>query len=154
MSTAQLLGRTAPARPIFEPGRITLQSLVGGFTTFNAALVAFVESARDDDDEKNRLCPPIPQPSQPIDWIRAYNGALRTLAAHSAEPDLMAWIERSRLSNTRGMGEHLSDPRMQSAMARWAVNMEPALKKADRFLAESASPSHHSVESSAPLRGR
>src|SRR4029079_8976731 len=59
--------RCAPTRPIFEPGRITLQSLMGGFTTFNAALVGFVESARDDDGEQNRLCPPITPPSQTIE---------------------------------------------------------------------------------------
>ena len=133
--------RTAPARPIFEPGRITLQSLMGGFTTYNAALVGFVEAAREDEAEKNRLCPPTPQPSQPIDWISMFRGVLRSLAAHSAEPDLMAWIERSRLNLTRGMADHMSDPRMQSATARLAANMEPALKKAEQLLAESAAPS-------------
>jgi hypothetical protein len=93
--------RTAPARPIFEPRRITLQSLVGGFTTFNAALIGFVEATRDDDTEKNRLCPPTSQPSRPIDWIRGYEGVLRSFAAHSLEPDLTAWSDRSRLSLTR-----------------------------------------------------
>jgi hypothetical protein len=130
--------RTASACPIFEPGRITLQSLMGGFTTFNAALVGFVEAARDDDTEKNRLCPPTPQPSQATDWIRLIGGALRVFAVHSAEPDLMAWLERSRLSLTRGMGNHLGDPRMQSALARWAENGEAAMKNAERLLVESA----------------
>src|SRR5437762_9080377 len=41
--------RWAPPVPIFSPGRITLQSLIGGLTTYHAALVAFIESARDDD---------------------------------------------------------------------------------------------------------
>ena len=141
--------RTAPAHPIFEPGRITLQSLIGGFTTYNAALVGFVESARDDDAEKNRLCPPTPQPSQPIDWIRVTGGFLRSFALHSAEPDLTAWADRSRLSLTRGMADHMGDPRMQSAMARWAANMEPALKNAARLVAGSESPSPHSAELSA-----
>ncbi len=36
--------RVAPVRPIFEPGRVTLQSLTGGFITFNAALIGFVEA--------------------------------------------------------------------------------------------------------------
>jgi hypothetical protein len=142
--------RVAPARPIFEPGRITLQSLMGGFTTFNAALVGFVESARDDDAERNRLCPPTPQPSQAIDWISTICGFLRSFAVHSTEPDLMAWVERSRLSLTRGMGDHMSDPRMQPAMARWAANVEPALKNAEQLLAESASPSRRLARSSAP----
>jgi putative NAD(P)-binding protein len=131
--------RAAPARPIFEPGRITLQSLMGGFTTFNAALIGFVESARDDDAEKNRLSPPTPQPSKAIDWISVYSGSLRSFAAHSAEPDLMAWLEHSRLSVTRGMSDHMHDPGMQSATARWAANLEPALKNAEQLLAASAS---------------
>ena len=132
--------RRAPPRPIFEPGRITLQSLMGGFTTFNAALVGFVETARDGDGEKNRLCPPIPPPSQPIDWISAITGGLHAFALHSTEPDLMSWLERSRLNLTRGMSDHMSDPRMQSALAGWAANLDPALKNAEQLLAEPASP--------------
>ena len=128
--------RTAPARPIFEPGRITLQSLMGGFTTYNAAVVGFVEAARDDDAEKNRLCPPTPQPSRTTDWISAYAGTARALALHSGEPDLAAWQERSRLNLTRGMNDHVSDPRMQAAMGRWLMNVEPALKNAEQLLVE------------------
>jgi hypothetical protein len=126
--------RTAPAVPIFEPGRITLQSLIGGFTTYNAALVGFVEAARDDDAEKNRLCPPTPQPSVPIDWIATYCAAFRNMALHMAEPDVTAWQQQSRLSATRGMDDHLDDPRMQSAMARWFTNLEAALANGERFL--------------------
>lgn len=133
--------RVAPVRPIFEPGRITTQSLMGGFSTFNAALIGFVESTRGDDAEKNRLCPPTPQPSRPIDWIRAFRGVLRAGPIRDALPDVAAWQERSRLNLTRGMGDHMSDPRMQSALARWAANMELALKNAEQLLAESSSPS-------------
>ena len=48
----------APATPIFEPGRIVLQQVRHLSPTFNAALVGFVEAQRDDDADKNRLCPP------------------------------------------------------------------------------------------------
>lgn len=133
--------RVAPVRPIFEPGRITIQSLIGGHTTFNAALIGFIESTRRDDAEKNRLCPPTAQPSQLLDWIRMFRGVLRTFAMHASEPDVAAWQERSRLSLTRGMGDHMSEPRMQSARARWDANTEQALKNAEQLLAESASPS-------------
>ena len=66
--TAYGLREVAP-RPIFEEERITPQSLMGGFTTFNAALVGFVEAARDNDADKNRLCPPdgLPQPVDRLD---------------------------------------------------------------------------------------
>ncbi len=131
--------RTAPATPIFEQDRITLQSLLGGYTTYNAALVGFIESARDDDTERNRLCPPVPQPSVPIDWIRAYAGGLSSFAVHSAEPDIAAWIDGSRLSLTRGMSDHLDDPRMGAALTRWISNLEPALQNAERLLASASS---------------
>jgi hypothetical protein len=130
--------RTAPARPIFERGRIILQSLMGGFTTYNAALVGFVEASRDDEAEKNRLCLPTPQPSRPIDFVSTAFGVFHSIVVHSAEPDLTAFGERSRLNLTRGLGDHMSNPRMQSTMARWAANLEPALKNAERLLAEPA----------------
>lgn len=130
--------RTAPPRPIFEPGRITLQSLMGGFTTFNSALIGFVEGKWDDDADKNRLCVPVPQPNRPKDWISAARGLLRSTATQSSEPGLAEWAERSRLNLTRGMADHMGDPRMQMAMARWAENMEPALTNAARLLKESA----------------
>jgi hypothetical protein len=142
-------GRTAPARPIFEPGRITLQSPMGAFTTFNAALVGFVEAAWDDDAEKNRLCQSTPQPTQAVDWISVICGGLRSLATQATEPELTAWSERSRLNLTRGIADHMSDPRMESALARWGENMELALTNAERLLAVSASPNGHSAEVSA-----
>lgn len=127
--------RTAPPSPIFEPGRITLQSLIGGFTTYNAAVVGFVESTARDDVQKNALCPPMPQPNEPIDWIKTMCAGMTTFTAHSAEPDLAAWVNTSRLSLTRGMADHLDDPRMQRPMALWLENVGPALANADRLLA-------------------
>jgi hypothetical protein len=35
---------------------------------FNAALIAFVEAHRDEDQDRNRLCPPNPYPSSIEDW--------------------------------------------------------------------------------------
>ncbi|MEX2394856.1 MAG: NAD(P)-binding protein [Actinomycetota bacterium] len=128
--------RTAPPRPIFEPGRITLQSLIGGFTTYNAALVGYVESTSRDDHAKNVLCPPLPQPNEPIDWIKTMCAGMNTFSAHSAEPDVGRWVSTSRLSLTRGMAEHMDDPRMQPAMARWLSSVEPGIANADRLLAD------------------
>ena len=38
----------APARPIFEPGRITLQCIATVFPTFNAAVIGYLEASRGD----------------------------------------------------------------------------------------------------------
>jgi hypothetical protein len=122
----------SPTRPIFEPGRITIQ-VTGGPTCLSAATVGYVEAARDDDTERNRLCPPKPHPSRAIDWISFITGILRGVTMRSAEPDLMAWLERSRLNVFRGMADHAADPRMQTAMARWMGNMQQALLNAERL---------------------
>ena len=129
--------RWAPPVPIFSPGRITLQSLIGGLTTYHAALVGFIESARGDDAERNRLCPPTPQVTVALDWVSMMRGILRSSVLHSAEPDVAAWSDRVRLSFTCGLSRRLDDPILQSALARWAAATDPALKKAEDFLAGS-----------------
>ncbi len=59
----------------------------------------------------------------------------------SSQPDLAAWQERSRLNLTCGIRNQMSDPRLQSALARLAANRELALKNAEKLLAESSAPS-------------
>lgn len=128
--------RWAPPRPIFEPGRITLQSLIGGLTTQYAALMGFIEATWDDDSERNRVCPPTPQVTLALDWVSMMRGILNSSALHATEPDLTAWSDRSRLSLTCGLSQHTNDPRLAVAVARWADCSEPALKNADAFLAD------------------
>src|SRR5262249_26115491 len=119
--------RATPARPIFVPGRITPQSLMGAFTTFNAALLGYIEAAREDDDEKNRLCRPTPYPSAPADWVSIYAGGFAAITRLLMEPDLAEWLGTCRLNTTRGLNDHLDDPRVQVALGRWFEHLEPAL---------------------------
>ena len=127
--------RSAPPRPIFEPGRITLQSLIGGLTTYYAALVGYVEAARDDDSERNRLCPPTPQVTLALDWVHMIRGILRTGTLHGAEPDLAHWNDTVRLSFTCGLSQQLEDPRLTAGLGRWGACADEALKNAEAFLA-------------------
>lgn len=125
--------RTARAHPIFEPHRITLQPVRIGNTCFNAALVGFVEASRDEDADKNRLCPPNPQPNAAADWISTTFISHRAQARWFAEADLRAWLNRSRLNMARGITDHRDDPRVQSALARLAENIEPGLDNLERL---------------------
>ena len=125
--------RETPPRPIFDAKRITPQSLMGGFTTFNAALVGFIEAARDDDVDKNRLCPPTSYPSRSIDWISVFEGGFRVITRMLEEPDLAEWLGTCRLNTTRGMNDHLHEPRVQAAIGRWFEHLEPALTNAERL---------------------
>jgi hypothetical protein len=128
--------RPVPARSIFEPDRITLQSVRTGQTTFNAAISAYVEVTRDDDAEKNRLCPPNPYPSAATDWIPTTYTMASAQAAWFGESDLPGWLDRSRLDVASGMSNHLDDPRMQSAMNRMLENQGPALANLERLMVE------------------
>ncbi len=127
-----------PGRAVFEPNRITLQAVRTGLLPFSAALIAFVESAREDDVEKNRLCPPNPYPNAAVDWIATNAISHRVQIRWFEEPDLLAWMERSRLDVARGLNAHLSEPQTQAAVARFLTNLEPAVEKLESFLAETA----------------
>jgi hypothetical protein len=132
--------RRAPARPIFEPDRITVQQIRTCQPSFNAALVGFVETARDDDGEKNRLCPPHLYPDTAPDWLAVTAFAQRTQALWFDQPDLMAWAERSRLNLTRGLGEKAADPELATAITRLFTNREPAITNLERLIEESQQP--------------
>ena len=119
---------------MFEADRITPQSLMGGFTTYNAAVVGHVEAVRDDTADKNRLCPPTPYPSRSVDWITVFTGGFRATTQMLEEPDIGAWLSTCRLNTTRGLTDHMADPRVQVALGRWFENLEPALANADRLL--------------------
>ena len=83
---------------MFDDDRITLQTVRTCQPVFSAALIAHVETAYGDDDTKNALCRPIPNPEVPLDWLRmmlTYNGnQLRWFD----EPDMMAWLDSARLN--------------------------------------------------------
>lgn len=125
-----------PVRPIFEPQRIVIQSLIGVVQTYYAAMIGFIESTGRDDDEKNRLCPPVAQVDEPLDWIRFVHGVLNTSTLHSNEPDLLAWQGSSRLNLTCGMENYVHEPTMRTALERWEANAEPAFNNAERLLRE------------------
>ncbi len=122
-----------PGRAVFDPSRITLQAVRTGLLPFSAALIAFVESAREDDVEKNRLCPPNPYPNTAIDWIATNAISHRVQMTWSGEPDLRAWMQRSRLHAARGINAHLAEPQTQAALARFLANLEPAVEKLESF---------------------
>lgn len=124
----------APARPIFEPGHITVQAVQYGILPFSAAMIGFVESTRDDDADKNRLCRPIPLVSEAAGWIRSTHATQRAHIGWSQEPDVAAWLDRCRLHATRGIRDHLGDPRMRAAVQRLRTNREPALANLERLM--------------------
>jgi len=130
--------RANPEVPIFGSRRITLQGLVGGFTTFSSALIAFVEAARQDDAEKNHLLTPVSPLNEPIDWIKSYRGFMNVSALHGGAggADIADWLERARLNLTMGIRETAQDPGVASRLARIDENTPRAMANARRLLGE------------------
>jgi hypothetical protein len=134
--------RVAPARPIFEPDRITLQQVQYCSPTFNAALVAYVEATRRSLDEKNALCPPNPYPDSVEDWVPNVLITMHAVNGWIADPEVSAWLEQSRLYLARGALGRTDEPRMQEALQRYAANLGPALATLERFRDEIAAARH------------
>jgi len=66
--TAVGLGR-GDVTSVFAGERITLQTVRTCQPVFSAALIGHVEAAYADDDTRNSLCAPIPNPEVPLDWL-------------------------------------------------------------------------------------
>ncbi|MGH3676567.1 MAG: NAD(P)-binding protein [Mycobacterium sp.] len=95
--TAMGLGRLGVAT-VFEPGRITLQTVRTCQPVFSAAVIAHVEAAYDDDDIKNAFCLPVPIPEVPTDWLRMMLTYNRNQLRWFADPEMMAWLDAARLN--------------------------------------------------------
>ncbi len=95
--TAVGLGRRE-VTTVFDGDLITLQTVRTCQPVFSAALIAHVEATYADDETRNSLCRPIPNPEVPLDWLRmmlTYNGnQLRWFD----EPEMMAWLDTARLN--------------------------------------------------------
>jgi hypothetical protein len=124
------LGLTnAPATPIFQPGRIVLQQVRHLSPSFNAALIGFAEAHRDDDVDKNRLCPPNPYASSIEDWPRMVSRTWKTEGRWLSEPDLSAWVADSRLNLLRALPDHAAEPSVQAAVQRYLTHVTTAVER-------------------------
>ncbi len=120
--------RDAPATPIFAAGRVVLQQVRHLSPCFSAAVIGFVEAHREEDAEKNRLCPPNPYPKSIADWPRMISRSWRTEARWLAEPDLAAWVANSRLNLLRALPDHADEPATQTAIKRYLVHVGSAIQ--------------------------
>lgn len=128
--------RDAPAVPIFQPGRLVLQQVRHNSPPFNAALLAFVEAHREDDQEGNQLCPPNPVARSIEDWPRMMARTWRTEGRWLHQPDLSSWIAASRLNLLRALPDHHHDPRAEAAVMRYLTHVSDAIGRLERMAAD------------------
>jgi hypothetical protein len=107
-----------PLRPIFEPGRVTIQPFMWGFACFQFATLGVVEATVEDDDQKNWLCPPIAYWDDNHDYLSAFLATVIGDRMRAAQPALASWTKASRLNPVRGVAAHREDPRVIDARDR------------------------------------
>ncbi|HEY3015823.1 MAG TPA: FAD/NAD(P)-binding protein [Nocardioides sp.] len=115
--------------PVWRPEVITLQAIRAGFPCFGAAVLGYVEATRDDDDEKNRLCPPTPYGNSMAEWARMTVLGARAAASFTSEPDIKAWADRVALNPARIPPEYGGSAELDDALGRLRANAGPALAR-------------------------
>jgi NAD(P)-binding Rossmann-like domain len=128
--------RTKPGRPVFGGNMITLQQIRACQPVFSAALTGFVEAVRDDDAQKNQICPANRYPDAAADWIPLTRTAQRAEMVWVTDPDVYSWMQRSRLNATCGLADHQDDPQLKAALTRLFTNIEPAISKLGKLTAQ------------------
>ena len=90
-----------PLVPVWGQDKLRLQTIRVGFPCFSAALAGYVEATRDDDRERNRLCPPNTLPDGPTSWARMQVRGTVAARTYSAEPDIAGWANGCALNPAR-----------------------------------------------------
>jgi len=107
-----------PLRPIFEPGRITVQPFMWGFACFQFSLLGVIEAVVERDEDKNSLCPPIAYWDRNQDYLTAFLATLVGDRARAAHPSIGNWTKATRLNPVSGIAAYRSDPRVVEARER------------------------------------
>ncbi|MGD0393129.1 MAG: hypothetical protein ABSC41_10850, partial [Acidimicrobiales bacterium] len=75
----------------------------------------------------------------PFDWIRHLLTGMRTEMEWQGAPDVLAWVEASRLNLVKGLDQHPDKGTVAELQDRFVTALFPALAKLDEF-ASTASP--------------
>jgi hypothetical protein len=124
--------RSAPLRPVFEGGRITLEYVTVGIVPWSAATVGAVEALGQADETNNRLCPPLVFTGDTADLLGLAYSGMSGLVSRLGVPELSAWNENCRLNPARGAMQRLDDPRVVASLASMMTNTGPALRNLRR----------------------
>ncbi len=108
-----------PVVPIWGREAITLQPVRSGFPCFGAAVIGYVEATRENDDEKNLVCPPSCLPDTPITRTRMQVLGSQAVAAFTTQPDIKRWADRTTLNPARIPSNRVDEPDLAAALERY-----------------------------------
>jgi NAD(P)-binding Rossmann-like domain len=120
-------------KPIFADDTITLQPVTRVSLSLSTALIAFVEASGRSTAAKNGLCRPNPWPHTPFDWARHLLTGMKTEMEWPGAPDVLAWVEASRLNLVKGLDQDPDKAAVADLQRRFVTALFPALAKLDEF---------------------
>jgi hypothetical protein len=132
--TAAGVPSTVP-RPVFEPGRITIQYVVVGFLPWCAATIGFLEATGESDEEKNRLSPPVVFSGDAADLARLAYPAMKGFVARARDETVGPWLATSRLNPARAALDHIDEPDVSDSLAFVIEHTREALANLERVAA-------------------
>lgn len=143
---------TAPiARgPIFQPGVIDTNLTTFGIVPWSSAVTAYVEATRDDDAEKNRLCPVVRMAGSVEQVPELFGAAFAAQMVRMGEADLAAWDDCLRLNPGNGLNARLDEPDIQAAMTTIMMGMPRAVENLQRLVGDVDQPTALNARSMAP----
>ncbi|HSS68919.1 MAG TPA: NAD(P)-binding protein [Nocardioidaceae bacterium] len=127
--------KNPPRVPIWRSEGITPQPIRAGFPCFGAALAGYVEATRDDDDEKNRLCPPSSFGNTLVDWATMNVLGTRNSMSFGSEPDIRDWSNRVALNPARVPPDHPGSAELDDALDRMQRHREGGIANLARMSA-------------------
>ena len=123
--------------PIFQDGRITLQTVRSYQPAFSAAMIGYVETTDRDQAEKNRLCGVVPLPNHDTDFPRFTAAFMLNQYNWGQQEDIRAWMRRSRLDGFTAQTQSAKeDPERQAVMERIKAASFAAVGKLQKFMAQ------------------
>jgi len=125
--------RPTTPRPVFAEDCTVLQYVTLGYLCWSAAMIGVVEAAPLTDDERNRLCPPVPFSGRLGDILYQANATLQGIAARGAVPEIAAWNDLSRLNPASAVPSHLDAPDVVDALGRIGAHVGAAFANLGRL---------------------
>ncbi len=122
-----------PPRPIFTDDTILLQPITRASLSLSAGLLGVVEASGRSTEDKNRLCPPNMWFDTPFDWMRHLLTGMRTELEWQGAPDVLAWVEASRLNLIKGLEQGPDAAAVADLQGRFLTALFPALDKLEVF---------------------
>ncbi len=124
-----------PVIPVWSRDAITLQPVRSGFPCFGAAIIGYVEATRDEDAEKNRVCPASCLPDTTTSFCRMQVLGSRAAQAFTAQPDIKEWANRTTLNPGRIPPSLANDPDVTAALERYRNNAVAGFDRLAKFAA-------------------